>query len=719
MSFSSPIYLLGLLAMLIPLLIHLWRRRRAKRVWFSAIRFLLKTEQITRRQRRFWEYLLLLARMLLIGALSIALAGPFWEERVASLNLGSEPKALVLVLDDSMSMQRKKEGEVLFEQAKAMAVSFLDQLSELDQAGLVIPGIGLEILPGKDRDQVRKAIKSSSASWQRVNLLSATEKAERLLGQTGLESKKIILLTDLQETGFRFSNSLRQFEGEVYIYDLSGDESGSNLSVSQIDLSRSGLSGEQSIRIKARIHNYSKERAEVYLSLWLGEEVVSRGTAQIEGWSSEEKAFLVNLRENLNAEGRVEISSVKGAKDELSLDNYAYFHLQTGERIRALIVDGDWSNEPLARESYFLERALNPRLYALSRIDPIVVSETGFMEQDLTGVKVVALANCVLDQAMAQRLKAFVNAGGGLLITLGERVSAERYNRILGDLLVRELRETKVSFAGAESADNLQPGHIDSSFISDQLRHQILKPFKSAEQGDPGLAGFYKFFLFYQELVPRGEVILQLTDRTPLLLEKAYGKGRVMVFASTIDEEWNDLCIHPAFLPLVHQIVLYLAGSLIEPGAKIAEVGNQIELLLPENKDAVLLRTSKGTELRFLPEREGGIKVVRIQRLAEPGIYYFWYLPTLEPGNKSKADYILAVNLSPEESDLRKISIKELKKIIPAQGVYFEGERLKQTEQEGNDKFRVIKKPIHHSFLLALVILLGMEMLILARSGRE
>ena len=74
MKFGSPLYLLGLLGMAIPIIIHFWKMRRAKTLRFGAIRYLLQSEQVTRRRRKFWEYLLLLVRMLLIAAISLALA---------------------------------------------------------------------------------------------------------------------------------------------------------------------------------------------------------------------------------------------------------------------------------------------------------------------------------------------------------------------------------------------------------------------------------------------------------------------------------------------------------------------------------------------------------------------------------------------------------------------------------------------------------------------
>jgi len=716
MNFSSPIFLLGLLAMLVPLIIHLWRRRRAKVIRFGAIRFLLQSEKATRRRRRFWEYLLLLVRMMAIGAVSLALARPYRMESVPALSLGAGQNALVLILDDSLSMQRDKAGRSLFDRAKAGANSILNQLSDYDYAGLILPASGQEIPLTKNHEPLRAKIEKTAPGFEKARMLSWIGRAEQMISKSEAQARKIIVFTDLQKASFSEEPALENFPGEIYFYDLSGERLDSNYTLSPVELNRISGSGEESVKVSAKVHNFSGQTAEVRLNLSLGNQVLARGASQIKSWASADKSFLVSLRENFSAEGKVEIEN----RDALLLDNVSYFHLRGGGRVKALIVDGNWSKEPLNRDSYFLERALNPRLYALSRIDPEVVSESGLAQTDLKNFQVLILANCrILDQAEADRIRNFVSTGGGLLIALGNNVEAEHYNKLLRDLLPREIRELKISFAGDEAKSEIQPLRLDSSFIGDPGRHPILSAFATAQGADPSVANFYKYFLFYQELVPRSRVILQLTDGTPVAVEKSFGSGIVIMLASTINQDWNDLCIYPSFLPIFYQAALYLARSLFDIGAQGAQVGDQIELSLPGEKTSVLIRTSRGAELRLSPEKEGGKGKIRIARLTEPGIYYFWYLPGPEPRREGNADLILAVNSDPAESDFRKISGKDLKKLIPAQEIYLQTEDGRKGREEEGAKTSAVKKPYHHSFLLLLVILLGLEMMILTRSGLE
>lgn len=716
MNFANPVFLLGMLGMLVPLIIHLWRRRRAKTIRFGAIRFLLQSERATRRRRKFWEYLLLMVRMLSIGVLSMALAGPFKMESIPSLSLGAEQSSLVMILDDSMSMSREKLSRTLFERARQSALGALNQLPDYDYVGLVLAASGEEVPLTKNHGQIRQMLEKASAGWQKARMIQSISRAEQMLSRAESPGKKVVVFTDLQRASFEEGMSLSDFDGEIYIYDVSGDRLEPNYTLSPVELSRiSGTAGE-SVKVSAIIYNFSDRDVEARINLSLGRDTLTRGSVQVKPWASSEKSFLVSLGENISAEGKLLIEN----PDSLEMDNLSYFHLRGGGRVKALILDGNFSREPLNRDSYFLERALNPRLYALSRIDPEVMSESGFAQADLRNYQVIILANCrILDKAEADRIKNFVSAGGGLLIALGNNTDAERYNQLLGDLLPREIRELKVSFAGAEANAELKPLHLDTSFIGDPDRHPILSPFASAKGADPSVANFYKHFLLFQELIPRSKVILQLTDGSPILLEKNFGAGIVMMFSSTINQDWNDLCIYPSFLPIFYQATLYLARSLFDIGAQGAQVGEQIELALPAEKNSVLVRTSRGAEMRLSADREAEQGKIRLAKLTEPGIYYFWYLPGPEPRTELNADFILAVHSDPLESDFRKISLSDLKKMLPANKLYLQSEDRVKSPEELETKTSLVKKTYHHNFLLALIILLAMEIIILTRSGLE
>ena len=140
MEFLSPLFLVGTLSAAIPLIIHLSRSRRTKKIRFSTTRFL--TDQFLRsyRMSRIKELLLLLARMLLFALLAIALAQPFIRPANQPLMTSEQPRTVVFVLDNSASMGYIDDGVSLFDRARGAAIEIVDSLQQGDRAAIVMAG---------------------------------------------------------------------------------------------------------------------------------------------------------------------------------------------------------------------------------------------------------------------------------------------------------------------------------------------------------------------------------------------------------------------------------------------------------------------------------------------------------------------------------------------------------------------------------------------------
>ncbi|HUW34038.1 MAG TPA: BatA and WFA domain-containing protein [Planctomycetota bacterium] len=147
MSLLNPIFLLGLGAIGVPIILHLIQRQRYPERPFTTLRFFDKTIKHNVIKRRFVDKLLLVLRILILAALMIALARPF-----AGVGVGEKRMSLVIVLDNSPSMGRADGGQALFEQATAAADSLLQQLGPQDRAGLVLST--REFSPAFTRDRL-------------------------------------------------------------------------------------------------------------------------------------------------------------------------------------------------------------------------------------------------------------------------------------------------------------------------------------------------------------------------------------------------------------------------------------------------------------------------------------------------------------------------------------------------------------------------------------
>ena len=117
MRFVNPLFLVGILATLLPVLIHLLTRDRIRKVEFSTLRFFAKSSQRVLRRKKYQEMFLLALRMVICGLLAVAFARPFFGGKREEAHGASVRTARVIVADVSGSMGRgplcgKVEGGV-------------------------------------------------------------------------------------------------------------------------------------------------------------------------------------------------------------------------------------------------------------------------------------------------------------------------------------------------------------------------------------------------------------------------------------------------------------------------------------------------------------------------------------------------------------------------------------------------------------------------------
>jgi hypothetical protein len=137
--FLHPLYLFGLAAASLPVLIHLLNRRRLKRVRFPAVKFILLSQKRISRSYRLRHWLLLALRTLAVVFLALLLANPIFQTG-AGLFAGGGPVALVVLLDNSLSMKWSGDGDG-FKQAKEAARLLISNLNAGDRAALITTDI--------------------------------------------------------------------------------------------------------------------------------------------------------------------------------------------------------------------------------------------------------------------------------------------------------------------------------------------------------------------------------------------------------------------------------------------------------------------------------------------------------------------------------------------------------------------------------------------------
>lgn len=198
MGFLNPLFLLAGVAVLVPVILHLFYRQESRTFTFPAIRYLLRTEKDHARQIRTQQLLLLLVRVAIVLLLVVLgarlhLPGPGGSH---------DPTALALVLDNSLSATIIEDGRRRLDTLKAIARMSVEAASYDDVIWVVRAGSPWEVAVPAGLAGAALAIEETSPSHARGDLSHAIARARALVAQSDLPRREVHVFTDLQATAF-------------------------------------------------------------------------------------------------------------------------------------------------------------------------------------------------------------------------------------------------------------------------------------------------------------------------------------------------------------------------------------------------------------------------------------------------------------------------------------------------------------------------------------
>jgi len=608
MTFLRPLLLMGLLGAALPVIIHLLGRPRARLLRFPAVALLERALHSPSPRRRLRERLLLLLRIAVVALLALVLARPaIWEASAAPAGA----RRIAVVLDDSFSMGLRAGGAVLFDAARRRARSTLEAVLDAGgEASLHLGGTGsADPCPEltADRDRLLSALDGRRPGAGTTDLVAALGRARAALRGTG----RIVLVTD----------GLAPFPAgdDVEVIDVGPRGTPANFAVTRVDVQPEDEAAG-TLRVIAEVASFSDHPRNVDLALSVDGRIASRASLRLEPRARQSKRLTLRPSSGV-AVGRVTLDA-----DDLPIDDVRTFAVAGTRQIRTLLVNGDPRQLRAQDELFYLRTALEAPGEPPVQVEAAPAEE---LTARLAGRDLVALCNVrSLDDGAAAALRAFVRSGGGLLVSLGDNVDENA--RLPGDLLPAEIssRWSAGSRAADEDEDRLALlGEADTS-------HPALAAF-AADPGALRSARFWRRTLVRPSAGRDRRTLARFTDGVPALLEREVGEGRVLLFTSTLDRDWNDLVIRPVFAPLIRQIVRHLARRGRVAAPVDVRVGEPCPL--PSDGEARVARPD-GSEDRASGAAYGRTDV--------PGFYRI----TLPDGTEAGC----SVNVDTRESDLRR-----------------------------------------------------------------
>lgn len=453
MMFANPIFLWGLLAVPLPILLHLFFKRRKAKVPFSTLQFFQNRKRYHAHRRRLRELLLLLVRTLAILFLVLALARVLLQRMPHAFAARSD---VVIVLDDTLSMDRKlASGESAFELARRKAREILDTLSEGDAAALVFLSGRTGIERTRRRPLVQQLIEESRVTAATGSFSAALKRAAALLESGTNPNREIFVLSDFQKNQVP-SRAIHLDEAggaRIYFLPVSGTED--NLSVAGITLSSRPCMVDKPMPIPFTVRNDGRNDSETDVTLLLDGEKVNSAAVVVPSGETVDGHF-----KTVPTRAGFMVGTVRIEDRNLALDNSRRFALNVCEHIRVLLLESDILSR--VRPFHFLEAALDPDTRGAVngiRTEPGFVQEVSLKQ--LEDYHVVVLSNPLpLGTETASALSRYMEGGGTVMVFAGAKtgpatLAAFADERISGSFGTRTDSECNgLTFKGSLSALN-------------------------------------------------------------------------------------------------------------------------------------------------------------------------------------------------------------------------------------------------------------------------
>ncbi len=627
MNFLNPLFLFGLSAAALPILIHLFTKRRPKDVPFSSLEFLSEVQQSEIRRLRIKQWLLLLLRTLAVAAIATAMARPALPGGVGRAGEAAAT-TLVALVDVSGSMSAiAADNRPLLASAKRAAEDLLATLGPADQL-LLVPydrtPRPVSDAPIGDAARLRTALQALTPSAQTTDHAAALALAARTLAEARTLNKELVWFSDFQRSGVADGAALESegpwSEARIYLVPMT-PRSRANAGVTDARLLPSGDATALSVSAHGDGVPAGDFALEVRDLPAAGETAATLGRGFVSLPGTGEGATLLPLSAMPDAGGEVLLPA-----DVLPLDDRRVFAAGRAGALRVLLRE---DGEPSALR--FALEAGSPA----SGLEAIVAG-AGNLAERLRDADVLVLGDLArLGPAETQAVLDYHRGGGGLLLAPGARADLAWWNdALLGELGLGRL-------GPIESA----PAQGSWRLTRRIAGHAVLEGFPAR----PGEALSTARILRARRVETSARVLLAHDHERPALIE---GR-RSLLLATPLDGASGDLAVSGAFLPLVHQ-----ATRVLGRGTAAASLMPGEHWRAPASTGDWRIVSEDGREVAVSLQAERGATRAVSEPFERPGLYRI-----LESGRLRGS---VAVNPDPRESALASFEERELLAAFPA-----------------------------------------------------
>ena len=647
-----------------PLLIHLWMRRKYREAPWAAMEYLLAALRRQSRRLHFEQWLLLAVRTLLVVLVVLAVAEPYLERPL----LGLAPPGRthrVLVLDGSFSMAYQPAEQTRFDRAKELAREIVESAPAGDAFTLLLMTSPPQVVvgtPALAADEVAAEIEALRQPHTTADLPAVVPRIREVIETARRESPRLVrhevyFLTDLQRAAWapRVSKAAREelrrqvgrlAEAATLMLIDVGQPAADNLAVADLRLLTAPAIAGRTCRFEATVKSFAAQAAtrQPVELLVNGRRVAQR---HVDVPAGGEATVAFEHRFDRPGDHAVE---ARAEGDDLLVDNRRYLAVPVRRSVSVLGIEGRPSGRPFGGAAAYLAVALAPgdEPGLSPPFDVEVAPESAILERDLSRYDVLAMCNVAQFTAgEADVLSAYLRGGGSLLVFLGDQVMPDRYNRALGPAAKEANRLLPAALGPVVETPE---GRLDPL----EYRHPMLEAFRGAEHAGLLTAPVLRHVRLEVPDDTSARVALRLPGGDPLIVEQPFGRGRVVLVATSADTSWTPMPLLPSYVPLVQEMVAFcladrMAGRSILTGEPLRGI-----VAAAEGRTSVEVRTPEGDRREVRLSGLGNQRDWTFPATWQSGVY------AVRMAAADEQEQLFAANVDTAQSDLTQVDLQRL-----------------------------------------------------------
>ncbi len=632
MQFLYPQFLYAFFTLLIPILIHLFYFRRFKTIYFSNVRFLSQLREERQTRSRLKNWLVLITRLLILSALILAFAQPYFPKENAQKEPGKN--AISIFIDNSFSMRSVGEQGNLIEIAKKKAREIAQSYREADQFQVLTNEFKVENQQFFNKADFFNQIEEIKSNPNAKPLATVIQRQSSLLKEQNAAKKIAFIVSDFQKSTSKLQNIATDSNIQYYFIPLNASKK-ANLFIDSAWLASPTIQVNQNNTLKFLLKNTGDEKIEdLTVKLTINEQQKGLATKNIGAGESTQGQIVFKVGETGWNTGYLEIKDYP-----ITFDDKYFISYPVKKQARVLVINRN-SNNPYLNAGFGTDPYFQVDNRKKGNLD-----YSAFPEYDF--IILNELSNP--SSGLVAELKDFVQEGGNTLLLPPSNAAANQmpYSELLNTVNANE-------FTGI-SKQKQSVTHVN-------FDHPLFQDVFEEIPDNVRLPKAKKFYQSTSFANTRERVLMKLNKGQSLLSLYPYQQGTIFVSAIPFDKEWSNMTQNAIFVPMIYKMAFYQE----KPRQLAYKIGkNQvIEVDKKKTNQDKVFKLVKGDFEVIPPQKRkaGNWRLYINNQIPEAGIYRL--LPNnREKGTKEDKNIPhFAFNFNRDESQMATYSKQRLKR---------------------------------------------------------